>query len=131
MRRMLVLVGVLGSLLAAAPAQAAAPGTVSWLSRVGLNGAGSNGGSAVFARPSGDGTKVVFSTADALLTCQVRNANSGEQSRPHRPYNCYKVVTKSVPLISSAPSAGPTAVTLAAPSDPEPDPEYEERGRNP
>jgi hypothetical protein len=64
MRRMLVLFLVVGTMLAAAgaPAQGTAPGTVSWLSRVGLNGVGSNGSSAFFARPSADGSKVVFIT---------------------------------------------------------------------
>jgi Tol biopolymer transport system component len=49
-------------LAAGAPAQAADPGTVTWLSRVGLNGVGSNDSSAVFARPSADGSRVVFLT---------------------------------------------------------------------
>jgi len=63
MRRMLVLVSVVGTMLATvAPAHAAAPDTVTWLSRIGLNGVGSNDASAVFARPSADGSKVVFLT---------------------------------------------------------------------
>ena len=51
MRRTLVLVALVGILVAAAPARAAAPDTITWLSRVGLNGAGSNAGD----RCPGDG----------------------------------------------------------------------------
>lgn len=62
MRHKVVLVALLGAMACAGPAQAAAPGTVTWESRVGLNGAGSNAGSGLIAAPSADGSLVVFST---------------------------------------------------------------------
>jgi Tol biopolymer transport system component len=58
MRRMLVLVGVLGTLVVVSSAHAAP----TWISRVGLNGDGSNASSGFMARPSGDGSRVVFET---------------------------------------------------------------------
>src|SRR4051794_1395645 len=58
MRPMLVLVGVLGDLGAVSSADAAP----TWVSRVGLNGDGSNASSGFMARPSGDGSRVVFET---------------------------------------------------------------------
>src|SRR5262245_12602180 len=61
MRRSL-LVLLVGCLVTAAPSYAASPGTLTWLSRVGLNGAGSDAGSSVTARPSADGSRVVFVT---------------------------------------------------------------------
>src|SRR5690349_18758138 len=67
MRGMIALVVVVAGLWTAAPVHAAAPGTATWLSRVGLNGAGSNDASAVFARPSADGSRVVFLTTATNL----------------------------------------------------------------
>src|SRR3954470_25037871 len=62
MSRMLALVALAGSVAIATPARAAAPDTLSWVSRVGLNGDGSNATSGFMARPSGDGSRVVFET---------------------------------------------------------------------
>src|SRR4051794_10922196 len=60
MRRMLVLAGVLGTLVVIPPAHAAAPEAPTWISRVGLNGVGANASAGYMARPSGDGSRVVF-----------------------------------------------------------------------
>src|SRR3954447_12595543 len=60
MRRTLGLVAVVGFAMVTGSAEAAAPGTTTWQSRDGLNGAASNAASGDRSMASGDGSRVVF-----------------------------------------------------------------------